>query len=93
MGDVNVPVELKVGTLAETMTVSGTTPVVDIQNTLQQTVITKEQLEVLPGGRTIQGRAALVPGVMVTGANTGVIAHGSASTDSHTMIDGRPPSR
>ena len=25
---------------------------------------------------------------MVTSANTGVIAHGSASTDSHTMIDG-----
>jgi hypothetical protein len=86
--DFNVPADLKVGTLAETITVSGTAPVVDIQNTLQQTVITKEQLEVLPGGRTIQGRAALVPGVVVTSANTGVIAHGSASTDSHTMIDG-----
>jgi hypothetical protein len=62
--------------------------VVDVTNTLTQTVLTKDQIEVLPGARTIQGRAALVPGVMVTSANTGVISHGSASTDSHTMIDG-----
>ncbi len=86
--DAPVNAELRVGSLEETITVSGASPVVDVTNTLTQTVLTKEQIEVLPGGRTIQGRAALVPGVMVTSANTGVIAHGSASTDSHTMIDG-----
>jgi hypothetical protein len=86
--DAPVDVELRVGALEETITVSGASPVVDVTNTLTQTVLTKEQIEVLPGARSIQGRAALVPGVMVTSANTGVIAHGSASTDSHTMIDG-----
>jgi hypothetical protein len=86
--DAQVNADMKVGALEETITVSGASPVVDVQNTLTQTVLTKEQIEVLPGSRTIQGRAALVPGVMVTSANTGVIAHGSASTDSHTMIDG-----
>ena len=86
--DAPVNAELRVGALEETITVSGASPVVDVTNTLTQTVLTKEQIEVLPGARTIQGRAALVPGVMVTSANTGVIAHGSASTDSHTMIDG-----
>ena len=86
--DAPVNAEMKVGSLEETITVSGASPVVDVTNTLTQTVLTKEQIEVLPGSRTVQGRAALVPGVMVTSANTGVIAHGSASTDSHTMIDG-----
>jgi len=86
--DAQVNAEMKVGALEETITVSGASPVVDVTNTLTQTVLTKEQIEVLPGSRTIQGRAAMVPGVMVTSANTGVIAHGSASTDSHTMIDG-----
>ena len=86
--DAPINAELRVGSLEETITVSGTSPIVDVTNTTTQTVLTKDQIEVLPGSRTIQGRAALVPGVMVTSANTGVIAHGSASTDSHTMIDG-----
>jgi hypothetical protein len=86
--DAPINVELRVGALEETVTVSGASPIVDVTNTLTQTVLTKDQIEVLPGARSIQGRAALVPGVMVTSANTGVIAHGSASTDSHTMIDG-----
>jgi len=43
---------------------------------------------VLPGDRTLKGRAALIPGVVIPGANTGVVAHGSDSQDSHTMVDG-----
>jgi hypothetical protein len=86
--DANVNAEMKVGALEETIVVSGASPIVDVQNTLTQTVITKEQIEVLPGSRTLKGRAALVPGVVVPSANTGVVAHGSASTDSHTMQDG-----
>lgn len=86
--DAQVNGDMRVGAIEETIVVSGASPIVDTQSTLTQTVLTKEQIEVLPGARTIQGRAALVPGVMVTSANTGVIAHGSASTDSHTMVDG-----
>src|SRR5436309_3378112 len=72
-----VNADLRVGALSETITVSGASPVVDVKNTLSQTVLTKEQIEVLPGGRTIKGRAALIPGVIVPGANTGVVSHGS----------------
>jgi hypothetical protein len=86
--DAQVNAEMKVGALEETVVVSGASPVVDVQNTLTQTVISKDQLEVLPGSRTLKGRAALVPGVVVPTANTGVVAHGSASTDSHSMVDG-----
>ena len=59
--DAPVNAEMKVGSLEETITVSGASPVVDVTNTLTQTVLTKEQIEVLPGSRTVQGRAALVP--------------------------------
>jgi hypothetical protein len=86
--DAQVNAELRVGALEETVTVSGASPIIDVQNTLTQTVITKGQIEVLPGSRTLKGRAALVPGVIVPSANTGVVAHGSSSTDSHTMQDG-----
>ena len=83
-----VNADLRVGTLEESVTVSGASPVVDVQNTLQQSVLTKEQIELLPGARTIKGRAALIPGVVVPSANTGVVAHGSDSNDSNSMVDG-----
>jgi hypothetical protein len=86
--DAQVNGELRVGTLAETVTVSGASPIVDTKNTQSQSVLTKEQIAVLPGSRTLKGRAALVPGVIIPGANTGAVAHGSSSTDSHTMMDG-----
>ena len=60
--DAQVSAELRVGALEETITVSGSSPIVDVTNTVTQTVLTKDQIEVLPGSRTIQGRAALVPG-------------------------------
>ena len=83
-----VNVEMTVGSVNETITVSGASPVVDIKNTLSQTVLTKEQLEALPGWRTLKGRAALIPGVIVPNANTGVVSHGSDSNDSNIMTDG-----
>ena len=61
--DVNA--DLRVGGLEETITVSGASPVVDVKNTLTQSVLTKEQIEVLPGARSLKGRAALIPGVIV----------------------------
>jgi hypothetical protein len=86
--DAQVNADLRVGTVQETVTVSGASPVVDVKNNITQTVLTKEQIEILPGDRTLKGRAALIPGVVIPGANTGVVAHGSDSQDSHTMIDG-----
>src|SRR5262245_88483 len=86
--DAQVNADLRVGALEETITVSGASPVVDTQNTLTQTVLTKEQIDVLAGARTPKGRAALVPRVVIPGGNTGAVAHGSDSQDSHTMVDG-----
>src|SRR5436190_2823156 len=86
--DAQVNADLRVGSLQETVTVSGASPVVDVKNNITQAVLTKEEIEVLPGGRTLKGRAALIAGVSIPGGNTGAVAHGSDSQDSHTMVDG-----
>jgi hypothetical protein len=83
-----VNAELKVGALEETVVVSGASPVVDVKNTQSQAVLSTEQLNALPGSRSLKGRAALVAGVVVPSANTGVVVHGSDSNDSHSMVDG-----
>src|SRR3954453_14843871 len=38
----NIPAEMKVGNLEETLTVTGATPIVDIQNSSAQRVLTRE---------------------------------------------------
>jgi hypothetical protein len=48
----SVNVELPVGTLEETVTVSGQAPVVDTQSTRRQAVLTSDLLEALPSSRT-----------------------------------------
>jgi hypothetical protein len=66
-----VNADLRVGALEETVTVSGATPVVDIQNVIQQKVLSRQLIDNLPSGRTYTGVAALLPGVMVTGSSAG----------------------
>ena len=63
-----VNAELKVGSLEETITVSGASPLVDVQSVTRQTVFTREVLDVLPAARSIQGAAVLIPGVTTPGA-------------------------
>src|SRR5437773_5453082 len=44
----SVNVELRVGALEETVTVSGASPVVDTQNVVRRAVITKEAIDAMP---------------------------------------------
>ena len=46
-----VDVSLKVATLAESVTVSGVAPVVDVTSTTARTQLTRETLELIPTGR------------------------------------------
>src|SRR5207247_3789365 len=46
-----VNAELRVGTVEETITVSGATPMVDVQNTRQQTVMNRDVIDSIPTGR------------------------------------------
>jgi hypothetical protein len=59
----SVNADLQVGSLAETITVSGQTPVVDLQNTKQQVVMTRQVIDSVPTGRSFQNLGVLIPGV------------------------------
>ena len=95
-------VELKVGAVTETVTVTGESPIVDVQSVQRQRVMGSEVLDAIPTGRTQFNAVVLVPGVSANfhdvggganlnlgGVNTMTI-HGSRSNDMRVMIDGLP---
>jgi hypothetical protein len=53
-----VNADLQVGDVSETITVSGQSPVVDIQNTRQQVVLTRDVIDTGPSRRTSAGSRA-----------------------------------
>ena len=59
----SIDVQLPVGDLEETITVSGASPVVDIQNVEQRQVINRAIMDSIPTGKTFQAYALLVPGM------------------------------
>src|SRR6188472_1749545 len=68
---VTIPIELQVGTLTETVTVSGETPVVDLQSTQRETVLSNELVQAVPGNRSVGTLLNAVPGLVV---NDGALA-------------------
>jgi hypothetical protein len=64
----NVNADMQVGSLAETITVSGASPVVDTQNVRLQNVFTRELLDVLPTGKSIAALGALTLGATPQGS-------------------------
>ena len=59
----SVDVQMSVGDIQETVTVSGASPVVDIQNVDQRQVVDREVIESVPTGKSMQSYALLVPGM------------------------------
>ena len=62
-----VNADLKVGSLEETITVSGASPLVDVQSLTTQTVLTREVIDALPAAHTIEGAGVMIPGVTGSG--------------------------
>jgi len=62
-----VNADLKVGGLAETITVSGETPIVDTQSIRRQTTISNELMTSIPTARSWAATALLIPGIVTTG--------------------------
>ena len=63
-----VNVDLEIGAIAETITVSGAAPLVDVQNVTSNQVLSREVLDAIPvTSRSPQGFAALMPGVIGQG--------------------------
>jgi hypothetical protein len=59
-----VNAEMAVGELAETISVTSETPLVDVQSTTRSAVFTQEALESLPNNRLIQSLAQTIPAVV-----------------------------
>ena len=57
-------VELTIGSLTESITVSGQTPLVDTQSLTQQRVISRELLSAVPTSQSMLGIASLMPSVV-----------------------------
>ena len=60
-----IPAELRVGSVQETLTVSGATPVVDVQNTRPQTVLSSDIISTLPATRGYGALLNATPGLTV----------------------------
>lgn len=98
-----VNAELRVGTVEETITVEGTSPIVDIQNVNQIKVVNRELIETIPTGRGFANFATLIPGVNMSnsslnisqdvGGGTGynfafAAIHGGRAMDQQVMVNG-----
>jgi outer membrane receptor protein involved in Fe transport len=64
-------VQLSLGTIQETLTVSGQSPVVDTQNTNVQTNFTLEMMKSLPNARDIWALIAIAPGTTMSAFDVG----------------------
>ena len=63
---VTVNADMRVGAIEETVTVSGETPIVDVQSTLRQRVMDQETISALPTGRNMFNLGVLIPGVTIS---------------------------
>jgi hypothetical protein len=62
--------DMRVGAVAETVSVTGETPLIDVQSSAVQRVVTKEVIDAIPTGRFGVNLAALQPG-MISGGGSG----------------------
>jgi hypothetical protein len=93
-----VDAEMKVGSVEETITVTGESPIVDIQSAALTRSMTAETFKELPSGGSWIQMAALVPAIRASNTDVGgvlgdqvgaqVSAHGALPGDGVSMIDG-----
>jgi len=94
-----VDVSLQVGAVEETITVTATSPIVDVSSAQRQQVINSDVMASIPANRSFENLAALVPGIQLatTAQNVGGIqgpvppyftGHGGSSFEGRLRIDG-----
>jgi hypothetical protein len=98
----SVNAEMHPGAVEETVTVSGTSPVVDVQNLVQQAVMTRDLIETIPTAKGFNNLANLVPGMVLGGSTpitqdvggqagqgfVRVAIHGGQTIDQQLFVDG-----
>ncbi len=92
-----IDVEMVVGGVEESITVSGETPVVDVQSTRQVEVLNREVLEAVPTGRNMQSAAQLIVGIKLDRPEVGLstaaqqtvmMTHGMSWRQVSVAVDG-----
>jgi hypothetical protein len=96
-----VDAQLEVGSVQETVTVTGGGPVVDVQSVKEQQIVSRAVFAEIPSSRTAAGIQALIPGLVpsvnsspdlggITASSSGgtMAIHGSRPIDSRSLNDG-----
>src|SRR5215471_11741447 len=92
-----VNIDLKVGALAETLTVTGSSPLVDVQSPTKSQVLNRDALDAIPTGRTIQAMGQLITGVSLNIPDVGgsramqqtyMSTHGLGASQTTVQVDG-----
>ena len=90
-----VDADMKVGGVQETITVTGASPVVDVQSARREITLDNETMRSLPGPRSYSYLIGAVPGVLTNGNNipTGPTflifpIHGGRGVESRLTVDG-----
>ena len=95
-----VNADMKVGTLQETIVVTGESPIVDVQSAKRQTVVSKDIIAALPTTGGYSSLLALVPGIVggtrdvqtgpcaCTFSSHGALLAGRANEEGRTLLDG-----
>src|ERR1700674_4986493 len=74
-----VNAELKVGAVEETVTVSGLTPLVDVQSTAVNQQMTRATLDAIPTGRSPWALGKILPGITTSGGERGGVDVGGTA--------------
>jgi len=98
-GNTTAPInaELKVGALEESVTVSGQSPLVDVQNAQRTQVVERAVIDALPTTRNMQSVGAIIPGVKISRPDVGgsqgmeqtyMRTHGADDRHTNIQVDG-----
>jgi len=94
-----VNAEMKVGAVAETITVTGESPLIDVQGAITNRAVTADLIKAIPNGGTMYQLAAMMPGVFISGGQdvggssgspvgAQLSTHGGTGNDEVQMLDG-----
>jgi hypothetical protein len=92
---VTIPIEMRLGGVAETITVTGETPVVDVQSAKRQVIMNTEMIQALPAARAAGALLNATPGLTVdtngpalSPTMTFFSAHGGTAGEGRMTVNG-----
>ena len=84
----SVEFSLQMAGVAESVTVTAESPIVDVKSSAKSTNIRAEQINLLPHGRDFTTLITQAPGVNFEGKSAGVMIDGAAAAENRYVIDG-----